>query len=64
MSAQSVVSSAKTIATAVSAGITPQQMLARDPQGRTFAEIVSKFADVQFLKAGTPFDTLGSLRGR
>ena len=57
VTAQSVVSSANTIATAVSAGITPAQMLARDQQGRTFAEIVSKFADVQYLKAGVPFDT-------
>lgn len=55
--AQSVVQSAGTIATAVSAGITPQQMLAKDKNGQTFAEIAAKFADVQFLKSGVPFDT-------
>lgn len=57
MTAQSVAQSADTIASAVSARITPQQMLARDGKGHTLAEIAAQFADVQYLKAGVPFDT-------
>jgi hypothetical protein len=53
MTAQSVAQSAEVIGVMASSGINnPETLLAKNKQGQTFAEIVSKFADVQFLKTG------------
>jgi hypothetical protein len=50
--AQSVRQSAAVIGVAASSGINdPEKLLARDKQGHSFAEIIAKFADVQFLKS-------------
>ncbi len=58
MTAQSVAQSAGVIGVMASSGINdPKTLLAKDKQGRTFAEIVAKFADVQYLKGGVPFET-------